>query len=411
MISSPALPPGVKVLSVSELNRCVQTTLEEAFPSAWVAGEISNCKKHSSGHIYLSLKDKDAQLTAVIWRSTAYRIPFEPKDGQQVIVRGRVTVYAARGSYQFVIDELHVKGLGAQELALRQLKEKLHKLGYFSQARKRPLPRFPRRLALVTSPSGAAVRDMLEMLAKRWRAVDIWVCPVRVQGAGAASEIAAMLRLLNNMHHAGELRMDVLIIGRGGGSSEDLWEFNAECLAQAIFESHIPIVSAVGHEIDYTIADMVADCRALTPTQAATLVVPDLEELRQGLDERKNRMAAAVSQLLVDGQRRLDAAAQRRAFRLPLERIRELELRTDDRGERLTRAARQRLALAKERLEAQAARLESLSPLNVLSRGYSLTRKEADQAVVRRADQVRPGERLLTTVQHGTIVSRVEEAS
>jgi exodeoxyribonuclease VII large subunit len=404
------LPQGAKVLSVGELNRSVQLLLEDAFPQAWVAGEVSNCKRHSSGHIYLSLKDADAQLTAVIWRSTALRLRFEPKDGQEVIARGRVTVYAARGSYQFVIDELHVKGLGARELALRQLKEKLHKLGYFAAERKRPLPRFPRRLGLVTSPTGAAVRDMLEVLGKRWSAAEVWVCPVRVQGDGAAEEIAAMLRRLNALHRDGELRLDVLILGRGGGSVEDLWQFNAECLAHAIFESRIPVVSAVGHEIDYTVADMVADWRALTPTQAATVVVPDIEELRNDLRDRQGRLRTAMGQLFEDSKRRLDDLAARRAFRLPLERVRDREQRLDDWGDRLTRAVRQRLYLAKQQLDGQTARLESLSPLNVLGRGYSLTRKEANLAVVRNAEQVRPGDLLVTTLERGQVVSRVEEA-
>jgi exodeoxyribonuclease VII large subunit len=410
MTNFSTLPQGIKVLSVGELNRTVQTLLEDAFPQVWVAGEISNCKRHSSGHIYLCLKDADAQLTAVIWRSTAGRLRFEPKDGQEVIVRGRATVYAARGSYQLVIDEVHIKGLGAQELALRQLKEKLHKLGYFAPERKRRLPRFPRRLALVTSPTGAAVRDMLEVLARRWPAVDVWICPVRVQGDGAAQEIAAMLRRLNRLHRAQHLPIDVVILGRGGGSLEDLWQFNAECLAQAIFESAIPVVSAVGHEIDYTVADMVADFRALTPTQAASVVVPDMEELRQDLDDRASRLRAALTQTMADARRRLADLAGRRAFRLSLARVRDLEQRLDDWGDRLSRGAQQRLYRAKEQLDARTARLESLSPLNVLGRGYSLTRRETDQVVVRRAEQVRPGDRLVTTLQAGEVVSRVEEA-
>jgi len=410
MTNFSTVPQGIKILSVGELNRTVQTLLEDAFPQVWVAGEISSCKRHSSGHIYLCLKDADAQLTAVIWRSTAVRLRFEPRDGQEVIVRGRATVYAARGSYQLVIDEVHVKGLGAQELALRQLKEKLHKLGYFAAERKRPLPRFPQRLALVTSPTGAAVRDMLEVLARRWPAVEVWLCPVRVQGDGAAQEIAAMLRRLNRLHRARHLPIDVVILGRGGGSLEDLWQFNAECLAQAIFESAIPVVSAVGHEIDYTIADMVADFRALTPTQAASVVVPDIAELRQDLVDRENRLRTALMQTMTEARRRLVDLGGRRAFRLPLERVRDLEQRLDDWGDRLSRAARQRLSRSREQLDARTARLESLSPLNVLSRGYSLTRREADQAVVRRAEQVRPGDRLVTILQSGEVISRVEEA-
>jgi exodeoxyribonuclease VII large subunit len=322
----------------------------------------------------------------------------------EVIARGRLTVYVPRGDYQLQIEDLQPKGLGALELALRQLKEKLLKLGYFASERKKPLPRFPRRVALVTSASGAAVRDILEILGRRWPAVEAWVCPVRVQGEGAAEEIAAAIRLLNRV-----AAVDVMIVGRGGGSVEDLWAFNAECIAQAIFESRIPVVSAVGHEIDLTIADLVADCRALTPSEAAERVVPDRAELVQGLCHIQERMRSLLLQRLDGYKNRLDGLAQRRALRLPLERLRELERRLDEGGERLHRGAHQRLEQVRERLQAQAARLETLSPLNVLGRGYSLTRREADRAVIRSPDQLRPGERLVTDVADGRIISRVEE--
>jgi exodeoxyribonuclease VII large subunit len=406
-----AIPTKAKVLSVGELTRAVKGLLEEAFVSVWVSGEISNLSRPSSGHIYLSLKDAEAQLRAVMFRGTALRLRFDPADGQHVIARGRLTVYPPRGDYQFVIEELQVKGLGAQEVALRQLKERLFRLGYFAPERKKPLPRFPRRLALLTSPSGAAVRDMLEILTQRWPAAEVWVCPVRVQGDGAAESIATALGVLNSLHRSGELPLDVAILGRGGGSAEDLWEFNAECLAHAIFASFIPVVSAVGHEIDLTIADLVADYRALTPSQAATAVTPNVTELWQGLLDIEARLRAALLGRVEQARQRLDDLASRRALRLPLERVHDQEQRLDDWSDRLRRAVRQRLTLAKERVEANTGRLESLSPLNVLSRGYSLTRREADQTVLRRAEQVQPGDRLVTTVQHGTIVSRVEEAT
>ncbi|MBY0523811.1 MAG: exodeoxyribonuclease VII large subunit [Gemmataceae bacterium] len=407
-MSFPAPPQNVKVLTVGELTRGVKALLEDAFPLVWVAGEISNLARPASGHVYLSLKDAESQVRAVMWRGSALRLRFDPRDGQDVIVRGRLSVYPPRGEYQLVIEELHVKGLGAQELALRQLKEKLFKLGYFDPARKKSLPRFPRRLALVTSPTGAAVRDMLEILARRWPMADIWVCPARVQGDGAAQDMARVVRLLNRLNKCGNLELDAMILGRGGGSTEDLWEFNAECLAQAIYDSQVPVVSAVGHEIDVTIADLVADLRALTPSQAATVVVPDAEELSHGLTDYESRMRLGLLAQLEAGRRRLDDLAARRAFRLPLERVHDQEQRLDDWSDRLRRSVRQRLALAKERLEAQAGQLESLSPLNVLSRGYSLTRREVDQVVVRGSEQVHPGDRLVTTVQHGRIISRVE---
>jgi exodeoxyribonuclease VII large subunit len=397
------VPAGVKILSIGELTRAVKSVIEDGFTTVWVTGEISNLSRPSSGHLYLTLKDAEAQLRAVIWRSVAMRLRFDPREGQEVIVRGRLTVYVPRGDYQLQIEELHPKGIGAAELALRQLKEKLFKLGYFAPERKKTLPRFPTRVALVTSPSGAAIRDMLEVLGRRWPCVEAWVCPVRVQGDGAAEEIAAAIQLANQCG-----AVDVLIVGRGGGSTEDLWAFNAECVAHAIFRSRIPVVSAVGHEIDLTIADLVADCRALTPSEAAERIVPHCEELKEGLQAVEAQLRNLLLQRLQVARTRLDDLAGRRCFRLPLEQVRDLERQCDDMGERLQRAARQRLAHLQERLQAQAARLDSLSPLNVLGRGYSLTRREADQAVLRSPDQVQPGDLLITHLQHGRIRSRVE---
>jgi exodeoxyribonuclease VII large subunit len=402
-------PDGVKILSVSELTQAVRGVLEDGFPAVWVAGEVSNLARPSSGHLYLTLKDAEAQLRAVIWRGIALRLRFDLRDGQEVIVRGRLSVYAPRGEYQLLVEELQPKGIGALELALRQLREKLFRLGYFDPGHKKPLPRFPRRLALVTSPTGAAVRDMLQILTQRWPAVEVLVVPVRVQGEGAAEEIAGAIRLLNHLRAGGVLPLDVMVVGRGGGSVEDLWAFNEESVARAIYQSDIPVVSAVGHETDWTIADGVADCRALTPSEAATRVVPDAQEILQGLRDAETRLRDALAYRLEQARRRLDDLAERRAFRLPLERVRDLERRLDDWADRLGRAVRQRLASARERLQAQAARLESLSPLNVLGRGYSLTRT-MDQVLVRSPNQVHPGDRLETLVQHGRITCRVEAA-
>jgi exodeoxyribonuclease VII large subunit len=399
-------PDGVKVLSVSELTQGVRALLEEGFPSVWVSGEVSNLARPASGHQYFSLKDSQSQLRSVIWRGVALRLRFDLKDGMEVIARGRLTVYAPRGEYQLVVEEIQPKGIGALELALRQLREKLFALGYFDPRRKKPLPRFPRRVALVTSPTGAAVRDMLEILARRWPAAEVWVCPVRVQGDGAAQEIAAALRLVNRLRPGA----DVLIVGRGGGSTEDLWSFNDELVAHAIFESRIPVVSAVGHEIDLTIADLVADRRALTPSEAAELVVPDLVEMHAALGATETRLRELIEGRLLAARQRLQDLAGRRAFRLPVERVRDLERRLDEWAGRLQRAARQRLRHARSAAEAAAGRLETLSPLKVLARGYSLTRTEAGQ-VIRDATQVRPGERVVTLLHHGRIASRVETVS
>lgn len=402
-----AVPEGVKLLTISELTRDIKGVLEDGFPAVWVVGEVSGCRRHTSGHVYLTLKDAGAQLPAVVYRGVALRLRHDLKDGMEVLARGRINVYEPQGKYQLSVEEIQPKGVGAQEEALRRLKEKLSRLGYFKPERKRRLPRFPRRVALVTSPTGAAIRDMLEVLARRWPAVEVWVCPVPVQGDGAGEKIAAAVTCLNRLHAAGAA-VDVLVIGRGGGSAEDLGAFNAEALAHALCRSRIPVVSAVGHEIDWTIADGVADLRALTPTDAAQRIVPDRLELLDGLRELEAQLYAAVTRRLEQGRRWLNDAARRPALRRPLERVRNLERLLDDYAERLDRAARGRLGQCRERLDAHAARLETLSPLNVLARGYSLTLSETDGAVIRSAEQVRPGDRLVTTVQHGQIMSRVE---
>jgi exodeoxyribonuclease VII large subunit len=400
----PLVPPGVKVLSVSELTQEIKGLVEDGFASVWVSGEVSNFSRASSGHLYLTLKDNGAQMKAVIWRSAAMRLRFDPHDGLEVLARGRVSVYPPRGEYQFVIEAVQPKGLGALELAFRQLREKLSRLGYFAPERKKRLPRFPSRIALVTSPGGAAIRDMLEILGRRWPAAEVWVCPVRVQGDGAAQEVVAAIGLLNRVRV-----VDLIIVGRGGGSAEDLWAFNEECVAHAIYRSRIPVVSAVGHEIDVTIADLVADRRALTPSEAAELAAPDRLELLQGIRQWDGQLRASLWQQLEDARGRLLDLAQRRAFCLPLERIRDLERRIEDWGDRLQRVIGQSVSRSRDQLKARAAQLESLSPLNVLGRGYSLTRRETDQVVVRSPEQVQPGDRLVTYIQQGRIVSRVEE--
>ncbi len=402
-MNAPLLPPADQVLSVGALTRLVKEKIEGEFPSVWVTGEVSNLRRPSSGHLYLKLKDSEACLSTVIYRGVSLRLKFDLRDGMEVIARGRLNVYVPHGEYQLSVEELQPKGIGPLELAFRQLKEKLSVRGYFNPKRKKRLPRFPRRVVLVTSPTGAAVRDMLEILGRRWPATEVWVCPVPVQGDGAGAKIAEAVSRLNRIRE-----IDVLIVGRGGGSLEDLWAFNEECVADALFASRIPVVSGVGHETDYTIADMVADVRAETPSAAAMRVVPDRAELAEGLRGTAGQLRVLLHQRLQRAKQQLAELSRRRCLRLPLERVRDEERRLDETGARLTRALRQRLVLARQRVEATAGRLENLSPLNVLARGYSLTRKEADGSVVRSPEQVRPGDRLVTTVQNGRIVSRAE---
>lgn len=395
--------PTAKILTVTELTQQVKTALEGNFPAQWVAGEISGLARPGSGHVYFTLKDPGSQIGCVIYKNAAARIPYELVNGQEVIARGRLSVYVPRGNYQLLIDELQPKGMGAAELALRQLKEKLHKLGYFAQERKRPLPVYPRRVAVVTSPTGAAVRDILETLAKRWPLTEVWVCPTRVQGETAALEIARALLGAGTLAGA-----DVVIVGRGGGSSEDLSAFNDERVAVAIFECPIPVVSAVGHEIDVTIADMVADARALTPTAAAQMIVPHQIEFQNFLEAFADRFRQALIKTWRLGAERLENLAERRCFRLPLEGIRERERRLDDLENRIQRAIKQQIERLQERVHARMASLEGLSPLNVLARGYSLTRREKDLTVVRLGSEVVKGSRLVTDVHRARIVSVVE---
>jgi exodeoxyribonuclease VII large subunit len=397
----PAWIMNLFILSVTDLTNQIKQVVESTFSLVWVVGEISSLKRAGSGHLYLNLKDANAVMPAVVWKTTAGRLRFKLHDGLEVVIRGRLSVYPPHGEYRLMVDELHPKGMGAAELALKQLKEKLTKLGYFDPARKRPLPTFPRRLVLVTSATGAAVRDMLEILGRRWPIAEVWVCPTRVQGAQAAEHIAWNFTLLNRLGG-----IDAVILGRGGGSADDLAVFNDERVVQAIFDCRYPVISAVGHEIDVTLADLVADKRALTPSEAAELATPDRAELLSRLDKGRLRLRDLLLGHLQTARKGLAALAQRRVFREPLERVRDLERRLDDWHARLSRAVNQRLTLARKAVEKRAVQLDSLSPLKVLARGYSLTRKNG--ALLRSAAQAHAGDVIETRLHEGTIVSRVE---
>ncbi|MDP7277797.1 MAG: exodeoxyribonuclease VII large subunit [Planctomycetaceae bacterium] len=389
-------------LTVSELTREIKELLEASYPSVWVSGEISNCRPARSGHVYLTLKDEQAQLSAVIWRNTAARLPFELVDGLEVVAQGSVDVYPPRGSYQLIIRQVTPRGVGALELAFRQLQERLAAEGLFDEDRKRPLPRFPERIALVTSPTGAAVRDMLQVITRRWPAVEIVLLPVRVQGSGAAEEIAAALARVPLLP-----RVDVVIAGRGGGSLEDLWAFNEEVVARAIAACPVPVVSAVGHEIDVSIADLVADVRALTPSEAGELVVPRRDELRAGLVSVGTRLAGALRQQAERARSVLTGLASRPVLARPHGQLRELAGRADELQRRLDAAARGRTRIARDRLGTVAAALQALSPLEVLARGYSMT-LSGDGGVIREADQLAAGDEIVTVFSRGRAISRIE---
>lgn len=393
------------ILSVAELSQLIKGTLESNFARLWVCGEVSEVSRPLSGHVYFTLKDEQAQIRAVMWRSTAQRQKFQLQEGHEVVCRGDLDVYPPRGSYQLVVRSVEPKGVGALQLAFKQLQEKLAMEGLFDRAHKKPLPPFPRRIAFVTSPTGAAIRDFLEIACRRFRGIHVLVIPARVQGDCAAEEIVHGIQLANRLLP----RPDVLVVGRGGGSLEDLWCFNEEQVVRAIFASEIPVVSAVGHEIDVTLADLVADVRALTPSEAAERIVPSAEEVLQRLHHYQSRLIAALRSQCIMARSRLDSLAERRVLKRPLDRLGDLARRLDELQVRLHRTVRRRAQAAGQRVESLAAHLESLSPLAVLARGYSVTQRTSDGAIVRAAADLQDGERIETRLREGRLISRVEQ--
>jgi exodeoxyribonuclease VII large subunit len=411
------------VLTVAALTEQLRALLEERFPAVWVEGEISNYRLYGSGHAYFTLKDAEAQLRCVLFRNRGRRIRFEPADGLHVMAFGSVEVYAQRGEYQLVVELLEPRGLGALQLAFEQLKARLGAEGLFEPARKRALPRFPRTIGIVTSPSGAAIRDMLRVIGRRFGELHIVIAPCRVQGEGAAEEIAQGLRDLNALGD-----VDVIIVGRGGGSLEDLWAFNEEAVARAIAGSKAPVISAVGHEVDFTIADFVADLRAPTPSAAAELVVREKQAVVDALDELARRLRRAASRPLSDLERRVDeqtlrlrrgahAEWRRAAHRValataalrsasPVARVSNGRHRLERLEAGLRNEIRLVLGQSGHRLGEAVGRLDSLSPLAVLGRGYSLTRTPAG-AIVRSARDVRAGDDVHVLLHEGSLECRV----
>jgi len=416
---------GRAVLTVSELTRRLQETLEERFPAVWVEGEISNYRLYGSGHAYFTLKDADSQIRAVLFRNRGRRIKFEPADGLHVMAFGSIEVYPQRGEYQMVIELLEPKGLGALQLAFEQLKTRLQAEGLFEQARKRELPRFPRKIGIVTSPSGAAIRDMLRVIGRRFGELHIVIAPCRVQGEGAAEEIAQGLRDLNALGG-----VDVIIVGRGGGSLEDLWAFNEEIVARAIAGSKVPVVSAIGHEVDFTIADFVADLRAPTPSAAAELVVREKQAVVDSLGQLRARLERFAARPLRDLERRVDELTARlrreirselgranhrvvlvtRALRAsdPVARVANDRHRLENLQSRLITSLTRRCDHARYGLRTAVGRLDSLSPLAVLGRGYSLTRTPTGE-VVHSPAQVQVGDGIRVLLHRGSLDARVTD--
>lgn len=403
MVSSPALA-GARPhsLSVSELTAHIQATLEADFDEVWVDGEISGLRIPSSGHLYFTLKDAQSQLRAVMFRGYAGLLRFRPEDGLAVTVRGRVSLYAARGDLQLYVSLMEPQGLGAQQLALEQLKATLAAEGLFAPERKRPLPFFPRCVGVVTALHGAAIHDILTILFQRCPYTRVLIRPAKVQGIGAEVDIAAAIRDLNDHGEA-----EVLIVGRGGGSREDLRAFNEEVVARAIAASAVPVVAAVGHEIDLTIADLVADRRAPTPTAAAEMVVPRWDELQRRIAAGQQALETAMARVLL--ARRTALAHLRRRVRDPRQRVTMLHQRLYAAAARLRAALRGHEERARARVQALATVLESLSPLAVLARGYSLARTLPAGQIVRDAAMLHPGDPLRLTFARGEARVRVEE--
>lgn len=398
-----AAPPA---LSVAQLTARIKGRLEEGFADVWVEGEVSNFSRPSSGHCYFTLKDDTAQIRAVVWRGSAARMRFEFADGLELLCHGRIDVYAPRGSYQLVIDNAQPKGLGALELALRQLRERLQREGLFDPARKRPLPAMPRRVGFVTSPTGAAVRDFLEVARRRWRGVNVLVIPTRVQGEGVGDEIASAVR------RAAEVLppLDAVVVGRGGGSVEDLWAFNDEAVVRAIAACPLPTVSAVGHEIDVTLSDLAADVRALTPSEAAERVVPSAEEIARRVVALGDRLGESLRRRLRHGRERVEALALRTPFARPFAALESARRRVDDLEVATAGAIRRRLADARSRVRSEAGKLESLSPLAVLGRGYCLALR-GDSQVIRTAGGLKPGQSVGLRFADGRAAATIDRVS
>lgn len=399
-----AQAPGRKVYRIAEITREIKVLLEGRFPGVWVEGEISNIRRPGSGHVYFTLKDGESQLQAVLYRGQAARIAFDLRDGLEVVAFGDISVYEKGGRYQITLSEIEPKGVGALQVAFEQLKERLRGEGLFDPARKRPIPLLPRRIGIVTSPSGAAIRDILSVIERRFANVSILVSPVRVQGETAAAEIAAAIEGLNRMGD-----VDVIIVTRGGGSLEDLWAFNEEQVARAIAGSGIPVISAVGHEIDFTIADFVADLRVPTPSAAAELVVAKKSELHERVKTLFSRIDSAARAAIADLRRRLIVCAQSRVLRAPENVVRQYQQLIDELDGRLGRSFRHRLELGRAGLAGLAGRLESLSPVSILSRGYSVLFRARDGAVVTGSSQLRRGEGVRARLARGGFTATVDE--
>lgn len=394
------------VLSVSQLNRYIKMNFDadENLANIFISGEISNFTNHyRTGHLYFTLKDDSAAVRAVMFNSSAKRLKFMPEDGMKVIARGRVSVYEASGQYQLYVDDMQPDGVGALNLAYEQLKEKLQKEGLFSELHKKPLPPYPEKVGVITSPTGAAVRDIINVLGRRFPYAEIVFCPVLVQGEGAHLQLTDAVNLFNS-----ERAADVIIIGRGGGSIEDLWEFNDEGLARAVYNSDIPVISAVGHETDFTICDFVADMRAPTPSAAAELAVPDANELQYALSALKNRMFLNVSSGIADRRSRLEYLTSKGALKSPDEMLSNRSQRLDTAFSKMLSSYENRIGGKKVEFISAAIALSKLDPMSVLMRGFAFVSDKNGKNVYS-SQALAKGDKINVRFHDGSAVCEVKE--
>ncbi len=392
-------------LSISQLNWLVKNILEQSIPQVWAEGEISDLSRPSSGHLYFTLKDEQSQIRGVMWRSAAQKLPFKLKDGMSIVCNGAIEVYSPRGSYQLIVNKLQPQGLGPLQLAFQQLHQKLAKEGLFADERKRPLPKFPKRIGFVTSPSGAALHDFLEAARTRWSDFELVVIPARVQGESAAQEIVQGIRIAQSLQPS----LDILVVGRGGGSVEDLWCFNEESVVRALVACEIPTISAVGHEIDVTLSDLAADVRALTPTQAAQLALPSESELRSTLAQLERRASSSVRNRVKSIRQRLDSFATRSVLAKPHQIHKQRRQWIDELELRARAAVWNDLRSRRERFASFVRATEALSPLSVLARGYSLTHRVNSLQPLRSVAELKTGDQVVTVLADGRCRSRVED--
>jgi exodeoxyribonuclease VII large subunit len=397
-----AAPDG-KVYTVTELTSFLKGLVEGQFPSIWIVGEVSNCTAHSSGHTYFTLKDEGAQIRCVLFSGAARRVTARPEDGMKMYALGRLTVYERQGQYELIVSNLLPVGRGELYAAFARLKEKLAKEGLFDEARKKKLPRFPSRIAVVTSPTGAAVRDVIRVAGRIHAGVEIVVYPVRVQGEGAKEEIADAIGFLNT-----QTGFDVIILARGGGSIEDLWAFNEEMVARAVAASEIPVVSAVGHEIDFTIADFAADARVPTPSAAPTLVLADYVDAASRLEGLVNRAGTAVAGRIDRSVAFIESLKTHYGMRAMRDRVTAGMRDLDETVSGARKIVDGIIRSGQSRLAGLSGKLDALSPLSTLERGYSIVFLEDTGAVVKGAEQVDVGKRLRIRFFRGSALSRVE---